>query len=436
MDGSMDGWIDGWMQRIMDKIKKTTMYLFFLGIYLSCLCAVDFSKAEITKGSAESHLWKEITINYYQYFTWKKEYSHIKNHACKKVYSPEHHFFLRCMASSHFLRPAETVNRWHSNNSNMLRHNTMGKGFRYKETNKAVKSIPHDGFITGRFLIWKPNVRSYTFHNITTGSIVHINATPSHRFYVLNRKKFISIKNILSSDKLITSKGESIALLCPPGRYNHCGKSYNKGIPVPVYNLEVYNRHQYFVSTAKLLVHNCTGFKKIFRFRTRRAPPPAEEKSIDTSSVELLENLPDKYSKADDILYEQKIKGVFYRGDTRPPETIFREGFQKMKSSKYNNDSVSITRHLQHAAGCGNPKALTGAECLTNIYLIDFLSEPVDFENTSGHYMVNSVPTEHIAGCIIYSYAVNGRNSLISLHSLVKNERYTGKLELVSLQKS
>ena len=250
----------------MNKIKKTTIHVFLFIISLCCLCVAGFSKAEINKYNTEPRLWKEITISYYQDFPWKKEYSHIKSHGCKKKYLPGHYLFLRCMASSHLLRPVEAVNRWHSDNggmfSSMLRHNTRGKGFRYKEAAGVVKNIPHDGFVTGRFLIWKPDVRSYTFHNITTKSIVHINATPSHRFYVLNRKTFISIENIVPSDKLINSRGESVALLCPSGQHDHCGKSYNKGIPVPVYNLEVYNRHQYFVSTAKILVHNCTFLNK------------------------------------------------------------------------------------------------------------------------------------------------------------------------------
>ena len=444
----------------MNQIKKTTVYVFFLGIYLCCLCAVNFSKAETNRSGDESHLWEEITINYHQDFTWKKEYSQIKNHACKKVYSSEHHFFLRCMASSHLLRPAEAVNRRHLNNggmfSAMLRHNAMGKGFRYKETANVIKSIPHDGFVTGRFLIWKPNVRSYTFHNITTGSIVHINATPSHRFYVLNRKKFISIENILPSDKLITGKGESIALICPSGQHDHCGQSYNKGGPVPVYNLEVYNRHQYFVSAAKILVHNCTFFTEesgagMSTGGDLSSPSPSpsplsspspspspslspEESSIvvDASSIQLLKNLPDNYHETVNELNLHKMKGIFYRGDSRSPETIFKEGFQKRVDGGSKPGYVHITGRLRYAAGFGSEEAGSGAECLTNIYLIDFLSEYVSFKYAGFNYKVDPVPPEYIAGCIIYSYAQHEKDGLISLHKLVENERYTGRLKLVS----
>ena len=49
----------------------------------------------------------------------------------------------------------------------------------------------------------------------------------------------------------------AVHLVCPKGKYSHCGAAYrNDGLPVSVYNLEVYRRHIYRVGVIGLLVHN------------------------------------------------------------------------------------------------------------------------------------------------------------------------------------
>lgn len=110
--------------------------------------------------------------------------------------------------------------------------------------------------VIGKFKRYASIVKTYTFKNLVTGKLSTINTTPNHQFYIENKKAFIPIDNVTATDKLVSEAGQPIRLLCFSGKQRHCGKSYNNKKPVPVYNLEIYQQHIYFVGHASILVHN------------------------------------------------------------------------------------------------------------------------------------------------------------------------------------
>ncbi|WP_203249644.1 MULTISPECIES: Hint domain-containing protein [Cysteiniphilum] len=116
--------------------------------------------------------------------------------------------------------------------------------------------------VIGKFKRYASVVKTYTFKDIATDEINTINATPNHPFYVKNKDKFVPIDDVTSTDQLVNDRGQTVKLICDKGKSSQCGKSYNtNGKPVAVYNLEVYQRHVYFVGDYRLLVHNICEMK-------------------------------------------------------------------------------------------------------------------------------------------------------------------------------
>ena len=102
-----------------------------------------------------------------------------------------------------------------------------------------------------------PEARTYTFKDLKTRKLSQVTATPNHKFYVANKKVFESIQEVSPKDQLVSASGHQVQLVCAKNQNSHCGISYGvKGIPVAVYNLEVYRKHWYFVGKEKILVHN------------------------------------------------------------------------------------------------------------------------------------------------------------------------------------
>ena len=121
------------------------------------------------------------------------------------------------------------------------------------------KSAP----VIGKFMHYVTDVRTYTFKD-SLGHISHINATPNHPFYVKNKHGFVAIGNVSDDDTLVGDVGSgdnhidgAMHLVCAKGKHSHYGEAFmGNGLPVSVYNLEVYRRHVYRVGVLALLVHN------------------------------------------------------------------------------------------------------------------------------------------------------------------------------------
>ncbi len=218
--------------------------------------------------------WKEIDFIYYDDFPYRVSYSNKVISGCQKTVNTQQKFILHCTEHIHLLRPKTLIKRlqqlqkqhgWVPINirefgiNNVHGYITAIKTIALNTTgidiNKS-KSSP----VIATFERHTLTVRTYTFKNIKTDTISIINATPEHRFYVTNKKAFEPIQTIDSDDRLINAKGDQIKLLCKNDKKNHCGVEYNRAkVPVAVYNLEIYRKHQYFSGKDQVLVHNiCT----------------------------------------------------------------------------------------------------------------------------------------------------------------------------------
>ncbi|WP_154648735.1 polymorphic toxin-type HINT domain-containing protein [Fangia hongkongensis] len=110
--------------------------------------------------------------------------------------------------------------------------------------------------VIGIFKRYAKTVNTYTFQD-RNGKVEQIHATPTHPFYVINKKRFIAIDQLSSQDHVLSADGEEVQLVCPKGKLSHCGQRYNKyNKPILVYNIEVYQAHNYYVGDFKSLVHN------------------------------------------------------------------------------------------------------------------------------------------------------------------------------------
>ena len=130
------------------------------------------------------------------------------------------------------------------------------KNFNLYKTIK--KNNSGTGQITGIFIHHTRNIRRYITQNKETGKTSYINATPSHNFYMENKKLFAPISQFTGKDTLLDNHGNKAKLLCSNNEHSYCGKSIDRGKPMAVYNLEVYPQHTYYVGKQKILVHNCT----------------------------------------------------------------------------------------------------------------------------------------------------------------------------------
>ncbi|MED7789690.1 hypothetical protein [Francisella sp. 19X1-34] len=134
------------------------------------------------------------------------------------------------------------------------------------DTSKINWSKQNSYPVIGTFKRYAPVVKTYIFKDLTTGKISKVTSTPGHKFYVKNRTvnniigkntHYISISRVRSTDILISQTGDKIKLICPINKTSHCGKLYNRyHKPISVYNLEIYNKHRYFVGKNSILVHN------------------------------------------------------------------------------------------------------------------------------------------------------------------------------------
>ena len=210
---------------------------------------------------------KEVTLAYYQYFPCHglSCRRHVKG--CRVVYRsaisglPGRRFF-QCTAIRQFIRPVETVKSVKNRHTSSV-HSRM-IAIRETAANRVLPPLPwpSQNRVTGKFKRYVTDVRQYKFKTIKTGVISTVNSTPGHLFYVTGRHRFMPVTDISSQDRLITASGEQVQLLCRPKQKKHCGVPLNQGLPVAVFNFEVYRRHVYFIGDTAVMVHNMCGNDK------------------------------------------------------------------------------------------------------------------------------------------------------------------------------
>ena len=178
-------------------------------------------------------------------------------------FKPVHHAeVVRCAEYAHLLRSVAVTEKWQRQQRRQGYFLLTDAEASIREVHahiirvhdsaaKAVHATHQTGRVTGRIIRYSPDVKTYTFYDLNTHIRSKINATPEHRFYVVNKQSFIPLSKITSEDQLINESGRSVKLLYA---VNNGGDS-NKYL-LPVYNLEVADHHVYFAGTDHILVHN------------------------------------------------------------------------------------------------------------------------------------------------------------------------------------
>ncbi len=227
--------------------------------------------------------WEEVDFVYYHDFPCKATCIDKIIPSCRKANNDRGKVVLRCTEHMNLLRPKTMVRQWQQEQKKQGRVSVTIKEFGVNNVHGYITAIKPTTVNTTHLDINRSHqspaisffgrhvlkVRTYQFKDVNTKKISSISATPEHRFYAKNYNAFVPIQDLSPKDNLISATGHQIHLLCKGNRNSHCGVSYGvKGVPVEVYNLEIYQRHRYFVGKGQILVHNichkCKVCDKVF----------------------------------------------------------------------------------------------------------------------------------------------------------------------------
>ena len=233
--------------------------------------AADSGNREIDHGKYTP--WSKIYLTFHHDFPWQKAWKEKVFSGCqltlKPVASGAAHPMMRCREQVMLLRPKIVADNWERQQREqgyvtlnfpefglvvIQAHITSITPFAM-DVNGLNPARIHNSFITSIFIRHVLDVRQYTFKNIK-GTHDKINVTPEHLFYVKNKQAFMPVSQISMHDRLITDTGDKVRLVYHKNRQNRCRQSYMPEQIKQVYNLEVYNKHTYFVGKLNLLVHN------------------------------------------------------------------------------------------------------------------------------------------------------------------------------------
>ena len=241
--------------------------------------AADSGNREINHGKYTP--WSKIYLMFYHDFPWQKAWKEKVFNGCQLVLKPvasgAAHPMMRCREQVMLLRPKIVADNWERQQKEQgyvtldfpefglvaIQAHITAITPSVMDVNWLNPAHSHKNFITSIFIRHVLDVRQYTFKNIK-GTHDKINVTPEHLFYVKNKQAFMPISQVSMHDRLITDTGDKVRLVCHKNRQDRCSQSYMSGQIKQVYNLEVYNKHTYFVGKPHLLVHNiCELAKKL-----------------------------------------------------------------------------------------------------------------------------------------------------------------------------
>ena len=227
----------------------------------------------------------EIHFIYYHDFPYQSRWKHRTIQDCFRFKSPDNRDTLRCREQTNLVRSGKLIKELlneqkETGHVNLNRYNNEMNTDNnrayiisitpFSQKNQAGYVSGNTLPVSGTFLHHVMNAKQYAFkdaHEVTE----KITATPQHRFYLLNKRKFIPVKSVSSTDLMITSSGK-VMHLADSKRYHLNAGNLKK--PILVYNIETNNKHTYFVGKNKILVHNtCSGLsrtlKQMFNWRSR-----------------------------------------------------------------------------------------------------------------------------------------------------------------------
>jgi Pretoxin HINT domain len=188
--------------------------------------------------------------------------------------------------------------------------------------------------VIGKFVRHVEDVWSYQFSD---GKIVE--ATPNHRFYSATKNEYIPISEIkLRTEKIFTASGKLVTISEK--------KQLNKGIHT-VYNMEVYQRHNYFVGDGKLLAHNGCIHSKSAEL------PESNETFENIEPIQLIRRSPVKKAVPDSVMTRIEIDSQeslnrTLRIRSRPGENLFILTKEKLISATQKNGNSKSFLDFHH----------------------------------------------------------------------------------------
>ena len=251
---------------------RSFIFLFSLSLCMNSYPAdssIHFNQGRQYNKSVVSENLLKVNIFYYKDFPYRQRYANHKIKGCIKMPAEG---IVRCKEFISLMRPENKVNNWfylqHEKGYLPLTLKEFGitnvQGHINKVTPADISSVNNkidqvnSPYVpaTGIFIRHVSDVREYTFKNIKTNIVFSVKVTPEHPIYSVNRQAFVPVSQLLPEDHLLSENGQKIQLICQYGIKKDCSTYFNKGEITAVYNIEVEQRHTYFVQDEKMLVHN------------------------------------------------------------------------------------------------------------------------------------------------------------------------------------
>lgn len=213
----------------------------FIFMFLSNISAAQHYPLSYDNIPINAQTWEEIDI------TWYNKFNPIEPNTAKLlrpiIYVKSHHLAVDKLAYLHM------------QDIGIPDNSAVVTAIMHLSSKMITKISDQSDPVIGYFKHYVNNVKTYYFKN-STGHVVSIHATPNHPFYVENLNRFLPISQINRSMILVGKNNSLVHLICPSRKKNHCGVPYHKDRIFSIYNIEVYRRHVYRVSTQMILVHN------------------------------------------------------------------------------------------------------------------------------------------------------------------------------------
>ena len=231
-------------------MKKTIIQLLFIFLFLNPLYASVGDPSSLYQENYQPSLisvsqWEEIHLTWYNKFNPAK---------------PNKVMLLRPKnwALQHGLIPNHYNKQWAASNGLPVRTVFVSSVAPfYPDKKKSVQpASANSNRVTGIYIHDTDTVRTWKFID-RKQHLTIIHATPNHPFYIKDLKKFLPLQKITPAMTLVDDRQHTIHLLCPAQKNRQCGLPYHPDRVSTVYNIEVDQQHQYFVSGEHILVHNC-----------------------------------------------------------------------------------------------------------------------------------------------------------------------------------
>ena len=302
--------------------------------------------------------WEAVDISYQKDFSYVSTYNKQHLPECTEAFvfsGKKKSHVLRCLERIELLRPASLVEQWEyiqkENGYFLLTIKALGIVDIHAHMQKIAGDTVHAdltpiaaGTVTGLSLRHVLNISEYTFENRQTGIRSTLIATPEHPFFEVNSREFIPVGMLSSHHRLLNDTNQKIKILCPGYHIDHCGKRINPIEPVRVYNMELHQKHSYFVSAAHIMVHNVCKltYQEVYQYFNK-------EKLIFEQSIDM-DDLPQSDSQGG--VYAAVELNTFHiqywDGDLDVLEAMNEDRLDEERLDEGMDDTFEIEKVLEH----------------------------------------------------------------------------------------